>query len=287
MGIVYLNGEYLPVEQAKVSVLDRGFLFGDGVYEVIPAYGGRLLRLPQHLQRLQNSLDAIRLKNPLAQQQWVEVMQTLLEENESEDQSVYLQVSRGAASYRDHSFPEQTKATVFVMVNSLVPVPIEKLRKGVCAITLDDIRWQACNIKATALLANVMLRQQATEEGCAEAILIRDGFATEGAASNLFIVKNNVIITPPTSGFLLPGITRDLIIELAQQHQIVFAERDISEAELRDADEIWVTSSTKEIVPVISLDGESVGNGSYGPMWEKMIALYQDYKQKLRSGEVQ
>ena len=287
MGIVYLNGQYLQAEQAKISVLDRGFLFGDGVYEVIPAYGGHLLRLAEHLRRLQNSLDGIRLKNPLSQQQWLEVIQTLLQENQAEDQSVYLQVTRGTAAYRDHSFPEQAQATVFIMVNSLHPVSLDKLKQGVCGITLDDIRWRACNIKATALLANVMLRQQATEQGCAEAILIRDGKATEGAASNLFIVQNGVIITAPVSSFLLPGITRDLIIELARQHKMAIEERDISEQELRHADEIWMTSSTREIVPLISLDEQPVGTGCYGPVWEKMIALYQDYKEKLRLGEVQ
>lgn len=287
MGIVYLNGQYLPAEQAKVSVLDRGFLFGDGVYEVIPAYGGRLLRLAEHLRRLQNSLDGIRLDNPLLQTQWIEIIQTLLQENASQDQSVYLQVTRGTASYRDHSFPETIHATVFIMVNSLHAASIEKLKQGVCAISLDDIRWQACNIKATALLANVMLRQQATEKNCAEAILIRDGVATEGAASNIFIVKSGVIITPPSSSFLLPGITRDLIIELAKTHKIPLQERDVTEDELRNADEIWLTSSTKEIVPVLKLDDKTVSAGCYGPVWEKMIILYQDYKNNLRSGEVQ
>jgi len=287
MGIVYLNGQYLPAEQAKVSVLDRGFLFGDGVYEVIPAYGGRLLRLAEHLQRLQNSLDGIRLKNPMSQQQWLEVIQTLMQENESQDQSVYLQITRGSASYRDHSFPESIQPTVFIMVNSLHAVNVEKLKQGVCAITLDDIRWKACNIKATALLANVMLRQQATEKNCAEAILIREGIATEGAASNLFMVKNGCIITAPISSFLLPGITRDLIIELALANNMALQERDISENELRNADEIWLTSSTKEIMPVIKLDNKSVGTGSYGAVWEKMIILYQDYKNSLRSGEAQ
>ncbi len=287
MGIVYLNGQYLPAEQAKVSVLDRGFLFGDGVYEVIPAYGGRLLRLAEHLQRLQNSLDGIRLKNPMSQQQWLEVIQTLLQENDAQDQSVYLQVTRGVASYRDHSFPQSTQATVFIMVNSLHAADVETLKQGACAISLDDIRWQACNIKATALLANVMLRQQATEKDCAEAILIRGGFATEGAASNLFIVKDEVVITPPKSSFLLPGITRDLIIELANNNNISLQQRNISEDELRNADEIWLSSSTKEILPVTKLDGKTVGTGRYGSVWEKMIGLYQNYKHSLRSGEAQ
>ncbi|MCW9013708.1 MAG: D-amino acid aminotransferase [Gammaproteobacteria bacterium] len=287
MSTVYLNGQFMPIEQAKVSVLDRGFLFGDGVYEVIPAYGNHLLRLNEHLRRLQNSLDAVRINNPLSQQQWTEILQTLLAKNEGQDQSVYLQVSRGAAPVRDHAFAADLVATVFVMANPMKAVSREKLEPGVSAITLDDIRWKACNIKATALLANVLLRQQAAIEGAAEAILIRDGRATEGAASNVFIVQDGVIVTPPTSPMLLPGITRDLILELAHQNDMPCAERDISEADLRAASEIWLTSSTKEILPVISLDEQPVGNGRYGPIWGSMIDIYQAYKAKLRAGEIQ
>ena len=287
MSTVYLNGEFLPIDQAKVSVLERGFLFGDGVYEVIPAYGGNFLRLDEHLQRLQNSLDAVDIKNPLSLDEWLEILHELLEKNDGVNQSVYLQVSRGAAKVRDHSFSSDLKPTVFIMVNAIKPVSKETLAQGIRAITLDDIRWKACNIKATALLANVLLRQQATNEGAAEAILIRDGSATEGAASNVFIVKDGVIITPPISPMLLPGITRDLILELAEKNSIPFEERSISEAELRAASEIWMTSSTKEIMPVIELDGQPVGNAKFGPIWESMIEIYQAYKARLRTGEVQ
>lgn len=287
MPIVYLNGDYMPIDQAKVSVLDRGFLFGDGVYEVIPAYGGHLLRLDEHLRRLQNSLNGIRLSNPLSEEQWQEVLHVLLDENPGEDQSVYLQVSRGVAPTRDHSFPAQTVATVFIMVNPLKAVAKDLLKQGVFAITLDDIRWRACNIKATALLANTLLRQQATEAGAAEAILIRDGFATEGAASNVFIVHNNILVTPPTGPLLLPGITRDLVLELARQQAIACEERAISEAELRMAQEIWLTSSTREILPVVNLDGKPVANGKSGPIWDTMIDVYQAYKAQLRAGQVQ
>jgi D-alanine transaminase len=286
MSIVYLNGQFIPIEQAKVSVLDRGFLFGDGVYEVIPSYGGHLLRLSEHLQRLQNSLDGIQLKNPLQKEQWLEALQTLLNENEGEDQSVYLHVSRGAAPKRDHVFPDHSEPTVFIMVNELKSASKESLKAGGVAITLDDIRWKACNIKATALLANVLLRQQAKDKGAAEAILIRDGLATEGAASNVFIVLNDVLITPPTSPLLLPGITRDLIIELAEKNNIPCEERDITEVELHSANEVWLTSSTKEILPVIELDGKTVGNGKVGPIWDSMIDIYQTYKIQLRQGAV-
>jgi D-alanine transaminase len=285
MSIVYLNGELMPIENAKVSVLDRGFLFGDGVYEVIPAYGGHLLRLSEHLQRLQNSLDAIGLHNPVSGDQWREILNELLNQNPADDQSVYLHVSRGATPQRDHSFPSDIRPTVFVMVNPLKAVDKDALKQGVSAITLDDIRWRACNIKATALLANALLRQRATDVGAAEAILIRDGFATEGAASNIFIVHTETLITPPTGPFLLPGITRDLVLEQARDFGITCEERIVSEAELRNASEIWLTSSTKEILPVVELDGRPVANGEYGPMWERVIDIYQDYKAKLRAGE--
>lgn len=284
--VVYLNGEYLPISQAQISVLDRGFLFGDGVYEVIPAYGRQLLRLDEHLRRLQNSLDGIRLANPLPDQQWREILQHLLNDNKSEDQYVYLHISRGVAEKRDHLFPERVIPTVFVMVSPMLPVSREQLAEGIAAVTLDDIRWHACHIKATALLANTLLRQQAEDEGAAEAILIRDGYATEGAASNLFLVKDGVLKTPPVSPLLLPGITRDLVLELAQNNGIRTDECDVSEQDLITADEIWLTSSTKEIRPVVQLNGQPVGNGHFGPIWDKMITIYQAYKAHLRQGEV-
>lgn len=284
--LVYLNGEYLPVSQAKVSVLDRGFLFGDGVYEVIPAYGRHMLRLDEHLRRLQNSLDGIRLINPLTEQKWRQILQRLLDENQSEDQCVYLHISRGVTDERNHLFPEKVIPTVFVMVSTLLPVSKDKLGKGISAITLDDIRWHACHIKATALLANTLLRQQADDEGAAEAILVRDGYATEGAASNLFIVKDGTLKTPPVSPLLLPGITRDLILELAQNNDITCEESEVSEQALITADEIWLTSSTKEIMPVVQLNGKLVANGQSGPIWDKMIDIYQAYKAHLRQGEI-
>ena len=284
MPIVYLNGEYLPLEEAKVSVLDRGFLFADGVYEVMPAYGGNLLRLDEHMHRLQTNLAAIRLENPLQDEQWLEILHRLIKENPSEDQSVYLQVTRGVAAKRNHGFPSEVTPTVFIMVNELLPVDKEELRPGVSAITLDDIRWKACHIKSISLLGNILLRQQAHDRNAAEAILISEGQVTEGAASNVFAVINDVLVTPPTGPCLLPGITRDLIIELAAKHHIPCEERIIKEAELDNASEIWLTSSTKEILPVIELDGKPVENGQSGPIWEKMIDIYQAYKAELRKG---
>lgn len=282
MSTVYLNGVYLPLQDAKISVLDRGFLFADGVYEVIPAYDGRMLRLEEHLRRLQTNLNAIRLDEPLSSSQWQEIMQRLLAENPGKDQSVYLQVTRGVAAVRNHGFPEVVSPTVFAMTAPLPPLDMEQLRAGASAITLDDIRWKACNIKSISLLGNVLLRQQAHDKNAAEAILINDGKAVEGAASNLFIVEDGVLITPPTSHYLLPGITRELVLQLAQKNQIPCAERDISVQQLAAADEVWLTSSTREILPVVELDGQPVANAEAGPIWEIMIDLYQQYKAELR-----
>lgn len=279
--IVFLNGEFLPATQAKISVLDRGFIFGDGVYEVIPVYGGHLFRLNQHLKRLDDSLVAIRIAPPLSHDRWRSILTELVQQNGGGDQSVYLQITRGVA-LRDHAFPKGVEPTVFAMANPLKPVPSDILTHGVTAITLTDSRWQHCNVKAITLLANVLARQQALDTGAAEAILLRDGFANEGAASNLFIVKERALYTPPKSAQLLPGITRDLILELAAANQIPFHEAPISESVLRDADEIWLTSSTKEILPVTQLDGKKVGTGQPGPLWSRMLALYQGYKQRVR-----
>jgi D-alanine transaminase len=282
MKTVYLNGQFLPADQACIPVLDRGFIFGDGVYEVIPAYGGKLFRLDEHLQRLQNSLDAVRIPNPLDQAAWGDMLDALIEHNGGGDQSLYFQVTRGSAQ-RDHAMPEKPTPTVFAMANPLHPVSQAIRENGVAAITLDDIRWQRCHIKAISLLPNILLRQEALDQGAAEAILIRDGHATEGAASNLFAVIDGILITPPKGPFLLPGITRDLILELAAAHGIPHREADITRNALQRAEEVWLTSSTKEILAVTQLDEQAVADGQPGPLYQRMLALYQDYKQQLRN----
>ncbi|NJD05720.1 MAG: D-amino acid aminotransferase [Methylococcaceae bacterium] len=276
--IVYLNGQFLPLGEAKVSVLDRGFLFGDGVYEVIPVYGGKPFRLAEHLQRLDNSLAGIRMTSPLTAEQWSDLFDRLIRGDH--DQSIYLQITRGAAPKRDHAFPKETPPTVFAMCNPIAPIPAS----GVRAITVQDIRWDWCHIKAVTLLANVLLRQQAVEQGCAEAILVRDGQAIEGAASNLFVVVDGILVTPPKGNRILPGITRDLVVELAQANAVPCQERDIAAEELSRAAEVWVTSSTREILPIVELDGRTVGNGSPGPVWARMNRLYQEFKETLRRG---
>lgn len=274
--LVYLNGEYLPLDQAKVSVLDRGFLFGDGVYEVIPVYGGKPLRLVEHLRRLDQSLAGIRMASPLSDAEWAEIFERLIQGRE--DQYIYLQVTRGAAPKRDHAIPAEISPTVFVMRSLIAPIPLD----GIRAVTLDDIRWRYCNIKAITLLANVLLRQEAVDRGAAEAILVRDGWVTEGAASNIFLVKGGALVTPPKSNELLPGITRDLVLELARENGIAAEERLFRLEELQAADEIWMTSSTREVLAVIELDGAPVGDGKPGPVWKRVQAIYQDYKRRLR-----
>lgn len=290
MTIAYLNGDYLPIEEARVSVLDRGFLFGDGVYEVIPAYGGRLFRLAQHLKRLQNSLDAILIPNPLTDADWERVLSELLARNAEKahptgDQSVYLQVTRGVAQKRDHQFPEKIVPTVYAVSNPLPAVDPTLAERGAAAVTLPDNRWLRCNIKAITLLPNVLFRQQAVEAGAAEAILVRDGRVIEGSASNVFLVREGRLHTPPIGQHLLPGITRDLILELAVANGVPCDEHDIPEDWLRDADEIWVTSSIREILPITRLDDKPVGTGQPGPVWRRMKAIFQEYKDAVRRGE--
>ena len=285
MSTAWLNGKFLPLADTRVSVMDRGFLFGDGVYEVIPVYGGKLFRLAHHLKRLHNSLDAVRIANPLSAAAWETMLSELVSRNEGGDQAVYLQVTRGVAGKRDHAFPENISPTLFAMSTAMAAsVDIDGVT-GIAAITLPDIRWKLCNIKAITLLPNVMLRQQAIDDDCAEAILIKDGFAIEGAASNLFIVSNGLVITPPNGPALLPGITRDLILELAANHAIPFRETSITQEALFSADEIWLTSSTREISPVTRLDDAAISGGVPGPLWRRMISLYREYKTAIRKGE--
>jgi len=273
---IYLNGDYLPLSEAKVSVLDRGFLFGDSIYEVIPVYSGNLFCFEEHLQRLNTGLKAVRIGVTYTKDELLEIFQPLMVEGDA--QYIYLQITRGVADKRDHGFPLSCTPTVFAMCN---PIASFECEQGVQAVTLDDVRWQLCNIKATTLLANVLLRQRAIDEGSAEAILIKDGYATEGAASNVFVVIDGVLITPPNSHEILPGITRDVIINLAKANNISIEEDVISLDALQQASEIWLTSSTREILPVTILDHEPVGDGQVGPVWQAMQALYQAYKREF------
>jgi D-alanine transaminase len=274
---VFLNGEYLPADQAQVSVLDRGFLLGDGVYEVIPVYQGLPFCLKEHLQRLQRSLDGVRMANPYSTEEWSEIIVRLVSDNEGENQAVYLQVTRGVAP-RDHVFPEGVEPTAFVMTNPIKPLPAWYKQEGIKAITVKDIRWAQCDIKAITLLPNSLLRQQAQDVGAQEAILIRDGFMTEGSASNSYAVLDGVIYTAPKDEKVLPGITRDVVLSLAQSAGIPYREQAVSAEQLKQADEIWISSSTRELLPVTLLDDAPVGSGKPGPIWQQLDALYQRRK---------
>jgi len=254
---VYLNGEFMPLTEARVPVLDRGFIFGDGVYEVIPVYARVPLRLAEHLARMQNSLNAIHLRNPLAAEEWTRIVGEIIERNAWEDQAVYVQVTRGVAP-RDQAFPADATPTVFVMANAMSKPSAEQRERGVGVITAEDFRWQRCDIKSVSLLANCLLRQLAAEAGCVEAILLRDGHVTEASTSNVFLVKNGVIVSPPKDRRILPGITLDLVLDLARNAKLPIEIRPVPEHELREADEIWVSSSTKEVLPVTTLDGKAV-----------------------------
>ncbi len=279
--VAYLNGEFLPLDEARVPVLDRGFLLGDGVYEVIPVYHGCLFRLQAHLERLEYGLHETRIANPHDRGAWQTILEDLVRRNGGGDRSVYLQITRGVAA-RDHAFPADTFPTVFAMSPPL-PAPDPRIAlEGVAAVTLEDIRWARCDIKTISLLGNVLLRQAAIDRGAQEAILVRDGEVTEGAASNVFIVdEEGHLLTPPMGPRLLPGITRDLVLELAEAHAIPHHERPFSEAALGRAREIWLTSSTKEILPVTRLNGEPVGDGRPGPLWRRMNDIYQAFKAAL------
>jgi D-alanine transaminase len=279
--IAYLNGDFLPLSKARISPLDRGFIYGDGVYEVIPVYGRRAFRWEDHLRRLDHSLDGIRLPNPYTHAQWTQIIRELVQRSAHEDQSLYLQVTRGVAK-RDHAFPKGVPATVFLMTNALSVPTQEAVDAGVAAITLPDNRWLRCNLKTTSLLPNVLLRQLAIDAGAVEAVLLRDGLLTEGAASNIFLVKDGVLLVPPKSHLTLPGITYDVVLELAHKHGMRCEIREVSEAELRSAQELWLSSSTREVLAITRLDDKAVGNGRPGPLFRRMYTLFQELKAQVR-----
>lgn len=276
--VAYLNGRYALLLELQVSVLDRGFLFGDGIYELIPVYDRRPFRLTEHLVRLEKSLAAVGIPNPHSQSDWQGIAEEIIRQQPFLDQSLYLQVTRGPAWPRNHAFPEQVQPTVFAYAEPLPPPAAEQVAQGVTAITAEDIRWNRCNIKTCSLIANVLLKQRAAEIGAAEVILLRENRLIEGGASNVFLVQEGVILSPPPSEHMLTGITYDVIQELAQAHGLPLTLRAISEAELRNADEIWISSSSKEILAVVELDGRAVGNGVPGPIYRRMYDFYQAFK---------
>ncbi len=280
-----LNGEFSRVCDAKVSVLDRGFLFGDGVYEVVPVYGGRLFRVDEHLARLDRSLAKVRIPNPCARADWLsrcrELVRRLAEQTGAQDQVVYLQVTRGVAP-RDHVMPAQIEPTVFMMVNPMKPPSAEQRHHGVACISARDFRWERGDIKSISLLGNVMARQISADHGAAETILFRDGFLTEASASNVWVVHEGALLGPPKSEHVLEGIRVDLLQELCEDVGIAYNLRPIPEADVRSADEVLISSATKEILPVTRLDGEAVGHGALrgkpGPVYARLYEAYQQAK---------
>ena len=282
---VFLNGKVLPLGEARVSVLDRGFIFGDGVYELVPVYSRVPFRLDEHLERLERSLAAVAIRNPYSRAQWRAHVNALVAAQPFEDQGVYFQVTRGVAK-RDHAFPKDAEPTVFMMANPLVNPPPALVEAGGAAVSAPDNRWLRCDIKSISLIGNVLLRQLSADAGAAETILFRDGKLTEASASNVFIVKRGVIAGPPKSNLILPGITYDVVVELARASGMPIELREVVEAEVRAADEVWVTSSSKEVLAIVTLDGKPVGEGRPGPAFRRMYGLYQDFKQNvMRAGK--
>ncbi len=283
--MVFLNGKFVPIDEARVSVLDRGFIFGDGVYELVPVYSRVPFRLDEHLARLERSLAEARIRNPHSRAQWRKIIYQLIDAQSFDDQGVYFQVTRGVAK-RDHAFPKNAEPTVFMMSNPLVNPPQPQVEGGAAAVSAQDNRWLRCDIKSISLIGNVLLRQLSAEADAAETILFRDGRLTEASASNVFIVARGLILSPPKSSLILPGITYDVVAELARASAMPLEFREVTDAEVRAADEIWVTSSSKEVLAIVSLDGRKVGEGRPGPVFRRIYALYQEFKQKvMRAGK--
>ncbi len=277
MPIAYLNGDYLPLEECKISALDRGFIFGDAIYELIPVYHSVPFYLDAHLERLYRSLQQVQISNPYSQQQWKEIVQRLIDKSGLQQLSVYIQISRGVAP-RDHAFPVGTSPTVFAMTN---PWPADSGNAhihGVSAITADDIRWDRCDIKVTSLLANVMKKQYAIDNDAQEAILVRDGYVLEGSATNVFVVINGTIMTAPKNHLILPGITRDITVMIIGELGLPLVEQAVTRQQLYSADEVWVTSSTKECAPVVLIDNQPVGTGKPGKLWQQVDDAFQQRK---------
>ncbi|MBV1787574.1 aminotransferase class IV [Marinobacterium sp. D7] len=282
MSIAYLNGTYLPLEEARISPLDRGFLFGDGIYEVIPYYNRQPVGFGPHMQRMINGLAALEIKCNKSVDEWRELLGTLIAQNEGDNFGVYVHVSRGADTKRFHAYPENVEPTIFAFAFSIKePEPVDRAQVHPYTVSsTQDLRWKRCNIKSTALLGNVMHFQQGYASGNNEILLYNDkNELTEGSSCNAFIVKDGVVITPIEDNQILPGITRRIIIDsLKADGSIKVEERTVTMDEVRNADEIWITSSSKEIAPVIKLDGNPVGNGEVGPVWEAAFRIYTERK---------
>jgi D-alanine transaminase len=280
--ICYLDGDYLPLADAQVSPLDRAFLFGDAVYEVIPVYAARPFRLRQHLDRLARSLAGIRMSVPLTHEQWADICAQLVTRNRAGEAYLYIQVTRGAEYGRNHAWPEGLKPTLFAYCSQLEQLPAAVLEKGVAALTAAEIRWARRDIKSTALLANIMLKKLAADAGAFETLLLEDGALTEGSSTTAHVVKEGVIYTPPNGHHILPGTTRDVVTELADRLRVRCESARVPEAQLRSADEVWLAFSTRGLLPVTTLDGAAVGDGKPGPLFKRMHAAFEGYVRELQ-----
>ena len=277
----YLNGAYLPLAEARVSPLDRAFLLGDAVYEVIPVYAGRPFRLREHLDRLNRSLAAIRMAAPRSHPEWAAICQRLIAQNGGQDSYLYIQVTRGGELGRNHAWPDGLTPTLFAYATSLDATPEKLLDQGVAAITAEETRWTRRDIKSTALLANILLKKLAVDAGAFETILLEKGELTEGSSTTVHVVSDGVVHTPPNGHHVLPGTTRDVVTELAVRLNLSSNSSRVTEAQLRSADEIWLAFATRGILPVTRLDGTAVGNGKPGPLFKRMHAAFVDYTREL------
>jgi D-alanine transaminase len=279
--LVYLNsngsGSLTPLPDAKVSVLDRGFIFGDGIYEVIPVYARKMFRAEQHIARLFRSLNAIGIANPHTKEEWLGLLQQVMDAHPVDDQMLYLQVTRGAAK-RAHAFPADMVPTVFIMSNPLTPISPEARAIGVCCVAMEDQRWLHCEIKSTSLLGNVLAAQHAVEHGAVESIQFRDGYLTEGSSSNVWIVKDGVVIGPSRDNLILEGIRYGLLQELCAAQQIPMQERRVTRTEVFAADEVFISSAGKEVLAVVQIDDQTIGKGLPGPIYQQLYAAYQKAK---------
>jgi D-alanine transaminase len=271
--ICYLNGQYIALADARISPLDRGFLFADSIYEVLPVFGGRMFRFREHFDRLARSLAEIRLASPYSHEAWLTLLEELIARNGGGDMYLYVQVTRGMELARNHAFPLNAAPTVFAMASQLPSMTPAQRTQGLAAITIEDQRWARCDIKATVLLPNVLAKQQAAEAGAQEAILIRNDEVMEGSSTSIFVVRNAIAATPPNSSRILPGTTRDVVIELSRAFMPVEIRR-IGVEDLRSADEVWLAAATRDVLPVTSIDAKPIGTGRPGPLWERMSAAF-------------
>ncbi|ABF09128.1 D-alanine transaminase [Cupriavidus metallidurans] len=278
--VVFLNGELLPLSEARVPVLDRGFIFGDGIYEVIPLYNGKPFRGAQHLARLQRSLASIGIPNPYSETEWLALIDRVVKANGLGDQMVYMQVTRGVAK-RTHAFPTEVTPTVLIMTNPMALPPAASVEQGVACVTMEDRRWLNCQIKSTSLLGNVLAAQVAAEAGVTEAIQFRDGNLTEASSSNVWLVKNGRVYAPPKDNLILEGIRYGLMEELCAAMDIPFEARRITRDEVFSADEVLLSSASKELLPVVTIDGKTIGAGKPGPVFQRLFAAYQAAKSAL------